>query len=1247
MNHLRSNVSLNSWVGGLLLALMLACGGESPAPPPTPPPPAPFQPQVVVVDLGSSGGKTTVVSTQSGGWTRNGEPFTSGSTVTGENGATYRLTLADARWTAEFVPQEPAAVALGNSGDSVTIETQEDGSYVLGGEPIESGSVRTAENGNQYRFSLGAAGTWMAEYVAPDPVRVPLGRSNLTALLIRQEDGTFALDGETIASNEVWEAPNGNSYRFTQMGSGEWTAEFVSGPPLIVALGNSGDTAELAVQENGTYAFNGEPIFSGQVRQAANGNNYRFVQRALGVWEAVYVPPAPLPVPLGTSSDTVSLERLENGDYILDGQSLGSGETRTLANGNTYRFFQRLDGTWRAEFVSAEPIVVALGNSGNTVSVTVLENRNYVLDGAPLASNQVRTINGNRYRFTLGVDGSWQATYEVERIPVRLGSSGGDIVLLRQENGTFTLDGAVIESSQVVTRNGQRYRLTQMGDQWIAEHVRDAIQVSAPGSQVQITLTEREDGQYEHEGRVVSSGDEVTVGESTFELTFSNGRWTAEFLHGEVRVDLGRRGEFITLIQLPDGTYEYEGRRIRSGAVVRGPESGDRYTLRLRGGVWTSRVYVPPTTGGGSGGGTGGGGTPVEVENLRDVLPDGLSTTSGSVQTGLSDAIDSDGNNYDYSRYRGSGATASETFAEAARKILQSTFDSVKELYEGTDAEQRISGIVLQDSWSKVKAALNEIFSQVNGGDAADLLLDPIENLNPENIDVEEALDDLEDLLEAFESEDAFKREFANSGEFVVLGVSQDLAPGMFDARKDPLTIGATDNTRFGVIGEYAQDTTAQTIADGATLTVRSFAWSPRDPSATTELPSRGTARYTGTALAIEPDGDLFSGTINLYASLGIERIVAEITGVSSAADGSIWEHDARAVSTIKLPVIDAGDLEANGSFNVSGQDAEIVYEEFDGLFTSSATSGFRGQFVDSESGNPGEAVLGTWTLSDSDGELFDGSYGAEHESTSRVEVPASDNDGLKQEYFDPISNTGATLTPSTLTIDAQSGDLDVPSAERTFDLNQLYRSRSGSESHTNNSIVNRINVRFRNTRYTRFGAWAHTATTDPPSAFTGVFGYTRLERTTFQNGFSDNDYPRNVTALYSGQTVAVSDDGTLYDGQIAVRVEWSDANFGGTVNSVISSLQGGGGRYEFGGQAVNRLGFTGTIASNAATFESSGVTLQYTTGGSATASGSMNGVFVGNAGFDGPYAVVGNWSITGSGDDIDGAFGADLVPEP
>ncbi len=102
------------------VAIILSGCGSEPGPN-VPAPPPPFVPATSVETLGVEGGATTLVSTQAGGWMHNGQPFSSGNTVRGQNAATYRLTLFGGTWSATFVPPDPTSVHLGRIGDEVSL----------------------------------------------------------------------------------------------------------------------------------------------------------------------------------------------------------------------------------------------------------------------------------------------------------------------------------------------------------------------------------------------------------------------------------------------------------------------------------------------------------------------------------------------------------------------------------------------------------------------------------------------------------------------------------------------------------------------------------------------------------------------------------------------------------------------------------------------------------------------------------------------------------------------------------------------------------------------------------------------------------------------------------------------------------------------------------------------------------------------------------------------------------------------
>ncbi len=143
--------------------------------PPTPVP-IPFQPQPVEVALGESGEKVTLMTTQDGGFTLDGEAFRSGGTVRSESGNVYTLLLAYGTWSARYDAPE-VKVKLGSLKETVTLVKGEDGSYRLGEMVVESGvTMHTAANGHVYTLVMGDDGTWRAIWASgPSGQVVPAG----------------------------------------------------------------------------------------------------------------------------------------------------------------------------------------------------------------------------------------------------------------------------------------------------------------------------------------------------------------------------------------------------------------------------------------------------------------------------------------------------------------------------------------------------------------------------------------------------------------------------------------------------------------------------------------------------------------------------------------------------------------------------------------------------------------------------------------------------------------------------------------------------------------------------------------------------------------------------------------------------------------------------------------------------------------------------------------------------------------
>ena len=502
-----------------ILALAACSGGTSTSPAPAP------QVRTVTVPLGEHGGSITLTE-QAGTYRRNGAVIASGATVEGSNSQTYRLTLETGRWTAEYVPPDPSAVALGTSGEAILVARKEDGTYLAGETPIESGGTFTGSNGSQYRLTL-SQGNWQAMYLAPDPVQVMLGVSGGTVTVRRNEDGSYTTGTAAFESGgDPITGSNGSQYRLT-LRANQWQVEYVPLPDATVTLGASGGTVTVRRNEDGSYRTANAPLQSGDLISAPNGSQYRLtlIGNDGNAWRAAYVAPEPGRVELGGSGRFVTVTRNEDGFYTTGTERFHSGDLVPDGRGNLYRFVL-VGSEWSADYVP-QNVDVRLGNSQITVRLTREEGGEHWLGRTRVTSGYIHpATNGSRYRFTLE-DGRWTAVFVPDSIQVPAGDSGKSLVLLRLEDGTYVLNQRTVESGQTVTLEGNEYRLTQTGNAWTARFIAGTVTVDLPTGRT-IELTKREDGTYvRDDGRVVRSGSTHTFYGVRYRLTLGANGWRA------------------------------------------------------------------------------------------------------------------------------------------------------------------------------------------------------------------------------------------------------------------------------------------------------------------------------------------------------------------------------------------------------------------------------------------------------------------------------------------------------------------------------------------------------------------------------------------------------------------------------------------------------------------------------------------------------------------------------------------------
>ena len=157
------------------------------------------------------------MTTADGGFTLDGEAFVGGAEnpVEGEGGRRYVLTLADGTWTAAFLPTE-VMIDLGTSGTTVTLATTESGGWTRDGEAFSSGTtVRGGTNAatgraNEYELTF-AEGSWTPIY---RPARIAIGGTGIEATA-HEDGGGYAVGDDSLPTSGVGEisGPGGALYR--------------------------------------------------------------------------------------------------------------------------------------------------------------------------------------------------------------------------------------------------------------------------------------------------------------------------------------------------------------------------------------------------------------------------------------------------------------------------------------------------------------------------------------------------------------------------------------------------------------------------------------------------------------------------------------------------------------------------------------------------------------------------------------------------------------------------------------------------------------------------------------------------------------------------------------------------------------------------------------------------------------------------------------------------------------------------
>lgn len=1148
-------------------------------------------------------------------------------------------------------------------------------------------------------------------------VRSSTNQGILVTTLMTREGGGYNRNGREFRSGTEVEVDN-RRYELTLGSNGRWSAEFVP-QERTVRLGNLGGSITLMTTEAGGYERNNQPFASGST-VTVNGNDYQLTLNS-GRWSAQLV----VKVRLGESGSQAVLFRTEDGRYHLGadwGPLIESGNLVSASNGQPYRLELR-NGAWRAEF-AAEPVEASVPETGETLILEPQEDGSHqfrdtgrtVRPGFPVTAR-----NGNRYTLRRLETGAWEAVLDSGTVSFRLGSSGSTVALTKRADGSWVRadrPGVPFRSEDTVTaRNGGRYRLALRNGMWRAEYIPTTTVVPTGERRPGIILIRLEDGTYWHDrsDAIVQDGTRVTSDGAVYELQFRGGEWSAAL-----------RSEPPTAPVAPVAPRPTTADRLGASAYVGSSgvsvepalkadaDRNPRTVLEVGGADYSvARLFSDLGV--------------REEKTFAEAARDGLRTHLERFRLIVALGEDTSGYRSlltDRWRLARNELEALVGSADADR-VLGDLPTRRNGTVDTDEAEEVLEDVLAAlASLSSFESALDGgIFDEVRSIDSDDadqafyalrrrtrLLFEATANTRYGAYARAER-DSLARALTGLEGDEG-RGVFAYSP-LPVSRITDLSGRGEAVFRGETITMTGADNPEFytGDIEVRARFSTRRVSAlvtdlrneggaawkylstDVESIYLPPISFGSGQTDATFEASGDATVAFGGPgALFYRPvsvssavEGRFLGrGTQSGSAVIGAWRLGSsesspELTGAFGA--------EYRSSTGVSEPVIDDAGVGAqsflearpdrSGNIPLGGNDAggsQIEFRARD-LFVAggAAQTGERlFSLAEAKIRRQLDVVIDSAIALD-DARIREQAWDSvnqalqDHVFGSR----ASATDLLGSDY--PKRGSRFDDSEARDTVRDVLAALASPAAfEAALERDEVFYGVRGVVDDADPEVVFAtreydLEVQFDSTNHTRFGVWAKRVGNTAVAGYEAanreqnVFAYSPLAQTEY--GANDPGFPRDVTATYSGTTLAVDfrrSEPAFFEGDVQVEVAWQSTPGAADVRLLVRDLRAVDGGYPFrhDGYDVERILFdrvaTNGRAGTPIEFDSNGsspsVSIRYRDSAfrEATWSGnrSHSGKFVGRS-FDGPLGVIGTWSLEDAGDgiDIQGSYGADLGP--
>ena len=664
------------------------------------------------------------------------------------------------------------------------------------------------------------------------------------------------------------------------------------------------------------------------------------------------------------------------------------------------------DGAFTAEYVQPPALSIPLGISGSTVEVRRNEDLTFsaMINGEWVmitAETTVTAANGNVYAAVLSPEGIPIGVMHVAAMQeVMLGALGGTVTVKQAEDMTWWIGEMEVKDGTVYTAaNGNMYALMMDAEgMWSAMYQKVMVMV-ALGTQGSVELVRAEDMSWWLGSEGVGVGSEVMSDNGNrYTLWYTDGVWTARFEPESMMIE---GTGLVAMTREADDMYDVDGTTLAASGTGTITVDGGMYHIwmmdgalmgaRTDGAIDTTTHYK-----------TGTIALPVLSQNDPE-------TTANELRTHLvltGSAVDSNEGMFSMGALLGDGMATDEgaRFIDSAVEAISKVRADVEALLSLATPPPNLEGStgILNTQWGKLEMALDTIFNTESAAAA-----NPTSAVRQDAPRPADILDEIDDILDALASEDAFVAATAAGGGGVF--ESQELgASAAMDAFNRVewtamATMGATGATRYGT---GLRKTTDNARTGLSTTEVGAFSYSTMGETVRTSqaaaISLTGIASYTGGTEAISGGGTTYSGTMDMQVRFAANTVSGVVSGLADA-DGMPWQHNSADVDRI---VLDNVSLRRDAKWTGGGNTGVVFYTADSGLLRPfpRLTNTFQGILLGTGA-NAGSQANGVWSVNASDSSNYlTGGFGVMHIGDTTRPRPGGDDGGA----------TNATLMTST-----------------------------------------------------------------------------------------------------------------------------------------------------------------------------------------------------------------------------------------